>query len=56
MKVLDLVLKILNLVKVNNFKDKPTTTNSGWKSEKTVLDKIIAENNNSGKKEKTHRS
>lgn len=54
MKVLDLVLKILNLVKVNNFKDTPTTI-SGWKSEKTVLDKIITENN-SGRKEKTHRS
>lgn len=53
MKILDLVLKILNLT--NNFKDAPTTTNSGWKSEKTVLDKIIAENN-SGRKEKTHRS
>lgn len=52
MGFLDLVLKILNLA--NNVKDNPTTSNSGWKSEKTVLDKIME--NDSGRKEKTHRS
>lgn len=53
MKILDLLLKVLNPV---NFKDTPTTNNSGWKSEKTVLDKIISVEKNSGRKEKTHSS
>lgn len=54
MWVLDWLLKVLNPV---SFKDTPTTIDSGWKSEKTVLDKIIdVEKNNSGRKEKTHRS
>ena len=53
MKILDLLLKILNPV---SFKDIPTTNDGGWKSEKTVLDKIISAEKNSGRKEKTHRS
>lgn len=52
MKILDLLLKVLN----PNFKDTPTTNNSGWKSEKTVLDKIISAEKNSGRKEKSHSS